>query len=104
MTSEAQPNATPLVSVVIPCYRSAATIEEVVALTRKVLLDQGYDYEFVLVNYGSPDDTFAHIRRLCDADPRVKGIDLVRNFGQHGAIMAGLNVMFLARVCSWTTT
>lgn len=91
MTSEAQPNATLLVSVVIPCYRSAATIEEVVALTRKVLLDQGYDYEFVLVNDGSPDDTFAHIRRLCDADPRVKGIDLVRNFGQHGAIMAGLN-------------
>ncbi len=91
MTAEEQSNGTPLVSVVIPCYRSEATIGEVVELTRKVLLEQGYDYEFVLVNDGSPDNTFARIRELCSADPRIKGIDLVRNFGQHGAIMAGLN-------------
>lgn len=86
--------AAPLcVSVVIPCYRSAQTIGKVVGLTREVLLEAGYDYEFVLVNDGSPDDgaTFAQIRALAQADPRVKGVDLVRNFGQHGAIMAGLH-------------
>ena len=79
------------VSVVIPCYRSEATIAKVVTMTRQVLVDGGYDYEFVLVNDGSPDGTFAQIRALAEADPRVKGIDLVRNFGQHGAIMAGLH-------------
>jgi undecaprenyl-phosphate 4-deoxy-4-formamido-L-arabinose transferase len=79
------------VSVVIPCYRSEQTIRKVVTLTRQVLREQGYDYEFVLVNDGSPDGTFAQIRALAAEDPRVKGIDLIRNFGQHGAIMAGLN-------------
>lgn len=79
------------VSVVIPCYRSEQTVAEVVRLARDVLVREGYGYEFVLVNDGSPDGTFARIRELCAEDPRVKGIDLVRNFGQHGAIMAGLN-------------
>ncbi|MEE8716955.1 MAG: glycosyltransferase family 2 protein [Coriobacteriales bacterium] len=83
---------TPLrVSVVIPCYRSEKTIGKVVRMTREVLVDLGYDYEFVLVNDGSSDQTFARIRELAEEDPRVKGIDLVRNFGQHGAIMAGLS-------------
>jgi len=81
------------VSVVIPCYKSAATIGKVVRMTREELLRGGYGYEFVLVNDGSPDGgaTFAAIRALCEEDPQVKGIDLLRNFGQHGAIMAGLN-------------
>lgn len=81
------------VSVVIPCYRSAQTIGRVVAMTRDELRAAGFDYEFVLVNDGSPDDgaTFRAIRGLCEEDPAVKGIDLIRNFGQHGAIMAGLN-------------
>lgn len=84
--------ATPLtVSVVIPCYRSEQTIGDVVRQTRDELVRAGYNYEFVLVNDGSPDQTFARIRELCAEDPKVKGIDLVRNFGQHGAIMAGLN-------------
>ncbi len=79
------------VSVVIPCYRSEATVGRVVSMARDVLVEGGYDYEFLLVNDGSPDGTFAEIRRLCEQDPKVKGIDLIRNFGQHGAIMAGLN-------------
>ncbi len=79
------------VSVVIPCYRSEKTIAKVVGLTREVLTKLGYDYEFVLVNDGSPDGTFGQIRALAEADPKVKGIDLIRNFGQHNAIMAGLN-------------
>lgn len=78
------------VSVVIPCYFSGKTIAKVVGMTRDVLLDLGYNYEFVLVNDGSTDNTFEEIRRLAQQDSRIKGIDLIRNFGQHGAIMAGL--------------
>lgn len=91
MNQTATPGAPLTVSVVIPCYRSEQTIGDVVELTRAELQRAGYDYEFVLVNDGSPDATFARIRKLCAADPKVKGIDLIRNFGQHGAIMAGLN-------------
>lgn len=79
------------VSVVIPCYYSEATLAKVVSLTRETLVEAGYDYEFILVNDGSTDGTFAEIRRLSSEDWCVKGLDCLRNFGQHNAIMAGLN-------------
>ena len=48
-----------LVSVCIPCYRSAKTLPAVVAELQQVFAaHEGYDYQLVLVNDGSPDDTF----------------------------------------------
>ncbi len=79
-----------LVSVVIPCYYSEGMIEKVVTLTRDEFVAAGYDYEFVLVNDGSTDGTFAAITRLVQADRNVVGIDCAKNLGQHNAIMAGL--------------
>ena len=82
-----------LVSVVIPCYNSQRSIGEVVSLTISEfdMLD-GYECEFVLVNDGSPaDDTYGEICRLAQEYPNVHGINLMRNFGQHNAIMCGLN-------------
>ncbi len=82
-----------LVSVVIPCYNSQRSIGEVVSLTISEFdrLD-GYECEFVLVNDGSPaDDTYGEICRLAQKYPNVHGINLMRNFGQHNAIMCGLN-------------
>lgn len=78
------------ISVVIPCYYSERMIDDVVRMTRIELVNAGYDYEFILVNDGSKDGTFREISKLCAEDERVKGIDLMRNFGQHNAIMAGL--------------
>lgn len=79
-----------LVSFVIPCYRSALTLEKVAAEIRTAMEKlKDYQYEIVLVNDCSPDDTFSVIRKLCEADHRVKGISLARNFGQHAALMAG---------------
>ncbi|MBQ7840733.1 MAG: glycosyltransferase family 2 protein [Lachnospiraceae bacterium] len=81
-----------LVSFVIPCYRSAQTIGGVVeeidtAMSR---LD-AYEYEVILVNDCSPDDTFDAIRKLCEKDGRITGVNLARNFGQHAALMAGFH-------------
>lgn len=78
------------ISVVIPCYYSEKVIADVVSQTRAELVVGGYDYEFVLVNDGSRDKTFQAITGLCEEDSHVKGVDLMRNFGQHNAIMAGL--------------
>ena len=78
------------ISVVIPCYYSEQMIGDVVRQTRTELIDAGHHCEFVLVNDGSKDGTFREISALCDEYPQVKGIDLMRNFGQHNAIMAGL--------------
>lgn len=79
-----------LVSFVIPCYRSAQTIGGVVEeidTTMKGL--SGYEYEIVLVNDASPDDTFEVIRALCAKRKDICGVNLARNFGQHAALMAG---------------
>lgn len=81
-----------LVSFVIPCYRSALTIESVIKEvqdTMKHLTE--YEYEIIMVNDASPDDTFEVIRKLCGIYDNMTGINLARNFGQHGALMAGFH-------------
>lgn len=52
---------------------------------------KSYDYEIILVNDCSPDDTFAVIQKLCGEDKKIKGVNLARNFGQHAALMAGFH-------------
>lgn len=80
-----------LISVVIPCYRSEKTIETVVDEIRNEFARHSeHDYSIVLVNDGSPDDTFGAIKRICAADPKVTGVDLSRNYGQASAKMASL--------------
>ena len=80
-----------LISVIIPCYRSEATIERVVEEAKnEILKREGNDYQFVLVNDCSPDHTFEAIRRICEKDKKVVGVDLGRNYGQGTARMAGL--------------
>ena len=49
------------------------------------------DYEIILVNDASPDNSWEEIVKQCTANPKVKGINLSRNFGQHYAISAGLS-------------
>ena len=79
------------VSIVIPCYNSQATIEKVVDLVMEEFKkDPGYTCEFILVNDHSRDGTFGVIRRLAQDRENVRGIDLLRNFGQHNALMAAL--------------
>ncbi len=51
----------------------------------------GYAYEIVLVNDCSPDDTFEVIKKLCGENNNITGISLAKNFGQHGALMAGFH-------------
>lgn len=79
------------ISFVIPCYRSERTIETVVAEIRDTVSTraQDFDYEVVLVNDCSPDNVWQVIQKLAAADPKIKGICLAKNFGQHSALMAG---------------
>lgn len=80
-----------LVSICIPCYRSEKTLPFVVDEIRQAFAEkEGYDYQIILVNDGSPDDTFGAITRLCGEDPKIIGVDLSRNYGQQSARMAAL--------------
>ena len=80
-------------SVVIPCYRSSATLPELVARLHATLgAESGSpasDYEVVLVVDGSPDDTAAVARGLA-AHAKVRCLELRRNYGQHNALLAGV--------------
>ena len=79
------------ISVCIPCYRSAKTLPVVVGDIREEFGKRGEeDYQIVLVNDGSPDNTFGVIQELCREDGRITGINLSRNYGQPSAKLAAL--------------
>jgi undecaprenyl-phosphate 4-deoxy-4-formamido-L-arabinose transferase len=78
------------VSIVIPIYRGEKTIGRLVHTLASDLAGR-YDLEIVLVNDGSPDNAAAVCRQLATEVPGVKFVNLSRNFGEHNAVMAGLN-------------
>jgi undecaprenyl-phosphate 4-deoxy-4-formamido-L-arabinose transferase len=78
-------------SIVIPVYNGAATIQPLVERLFHLFAGR-FDLEVVLVNDGSPKDNSAEVCRiLAERDDRVLFVDLSRNFGEHNAVMAGLN-------------
>jgi polyisoprenyl-phosphate glycosyltransferase len=79
------------ISVVVPVYRDGGSLNELWDRLRSALTGTCGDFELILVDDGSPDDSWSAIEALASADPRVKGIRLSRNFGQHPAIAAGFD-------------
>lgn len=78
------------VSFVIPCYRSEKTLPDVVEEIKTTMAGLNYEFEIVLVNDCSPDNTFDTIRQIVSENDNILGIDLAKNFGQHCALMAGM--------------
>ena len=79
------------ISFVIPCYRSSETLPKVVEEIKSTMSElHKYEYEIILVNDCSPDDTFETVKKLSLENDNITGIDLAKNFGQHSALMAGL--------------
>lgn len=77
------------VSIVIPVYRGAQSIPQLVPAVRESLAPF-YDLEIILVNDGSPDNSASVCRQLAADFADVKFVNLSRNFGEHNAVMAGL--------------
>ena len=79
-------------SVVIPCYNSEKNIESVLTEIKQVFSDNNiHDYECILVNDCSKDNTFKVLQRLAEENENITAIDLAKNAGQHGALMAGFH-------------
>jgi glycosyltransferase involved in cell wall biosynthesis len=77
-------------SVVIPVYNSSQILPDLVERLGPVL-QANYDrYELILVNDGSRDDSWNIICSLIDIYPWVRGINLMRNYGQHNALLCGI--------------
>lgn len=82
--------ATPSLSVVIPVYNSEASLPQLVGQLRSLLPGIAPEWEVILVNDGSRDASWEVVRALATGDGRVRGIDLMRNFGQHNALLCGV--------------
>lgn len=77
------------ISLVISCYNSDQHITELVKTACSVINDNGkYDYEIILVNDGSKDNTWNAIKELAVANKKILALNLSKNFGQHNALMA----------------
>ena len=86
-----QKNFRAYLSVVIPVYRSQDSLRELYERLKSSLSSISDNFEIILVNDASPDDSWMIIQDLAQNDSRVKGLNLSRNFGQHRAITAGLD-------------
>lgn len=83
--------STKLISVVIPAYNESACVEELARRLQRVFDQQSaYDFEVILVDNGSDDDTFAKLTSIHAQDRRFKVIQLARNFRTDGGVTAGL--------------
>jgi undecaprenyl-phosphate 4-deoxy-4-formamido-L-arabinose transferase len=77
-------------SVVIPVYRSAPLLEELTRRLVRVLDGTGMSYEIIFVDDGSPDGSWQVLRGIRERHPdRVVAVQLMRNYGQHNALMCG---------------
>ena len=78
------------ISFVIPCYRSEKTLPDVIDEIKTTMAEIGHEFEIILVNDSSPDNTFEVIKKIAAENSNILGIDLAKNFGQHCALMAGM--------------
>ncbi len=78
------------ISIVSPVYLAEKIVDELVSKIHEYTATITLDYEIILVEDGSPDNSWKKIEDLCQRDSKLKAIKLSRNFGQHYAITAGL--------------
>jgi len=80
----------PSVSVVIPVFNGSATLPELVRRTKAALESIADETEILLVNDDSRDGSWDEIRRLAATGAGVRGFNLMRNYGQHSALLCGI--------------
>lgn len=78
------------ISVVVPVYNSEGTLDDLLGRLEPVLAGLDCQFEVVLVNDGSHDGSWAAIGRLTQRYGFLRGIDMLRNYGQHNALLCGI--------------
>ena len=82
----------PLFTIVSPVYRAENLLDELVRRIQASMSPLTENYEIILVDDCGPDNSWARIQAQAARDPRIRGVRLSRNFGQHKAITAGLDL------------
>jgi glycosyltransferase involved in cell wall biosynthesis len=80
------------ISVVIPLYNERESLPELCSWIARVMQENGFSYEVILVDDGSTDESWEFIEEKSSADPRFKGIRFQRNYGKSAALNEGFRV------------
>jgi glycosyltransferase involved in cell wall biosynthesis len=88
MLSAAKPDR--IISVIIPFLNESESLEELARQIDLVIGAQAFEYEIVFINDGSTDDGARIVRAMCARDPRIRLVNLMRNFGKASALSAGI--------------
>lgn len=81
----------PLISLIVPVFNEQDVIEIFLDKTSSVMEQAGLDYEYLFVNDGSTDETLAKLIELSAVNPRIRIINLSRNFGKEAGMTAGID-------------
>ncbi len=86
-------NGRKLVTLLVPAYNEHEALPHFYKRIREVMapLEQDYDFELLFVNDGSTDGTLAILEALHSADPRVRYLDMARNYGKETGMLAGFD-------------
>ena len=82
-----------LISIVVPVFHNASSLADLLKELQSVADKNADDrFEFIFVDDGSGDNSFAVLERLASSEPRLTVVKLSRNFGSNPAIMAGMSL------------
>ena len=76
-------------SIVVPLYNEKESLPELTAWIERVMADNGYSYEIILVDDGSRDGSWETIKELSASNPSIRGISFRRNYGKSAALFCG---------------
>ena len=77
-------------SIVIPVYNSQGSLPILVKEIDAVMDREGWEHEIILVNDGSQDESWQVIEELASVYPSIRAFNLMRNYGQHNALLCGI--------------
>ena len=79
----------PTYSIVIPVFQSREIVATTIKETLEVMRERGLLFELILVNDGSRDGSWEVLQSMTTCEPELTAIDLIKNFGQHSALVCG---------------
>ena len=77
------------ISVIVPAFNERESLPELSAWIARVMQENGYSYEVLIVDDGSTDGSWDTVRELAGADPHVHGLRFLRNYGKSAALYCG---------------
>jgi glycosyltransferase involved in cell wall biosynthesis len=81
------------ISIVIPLYNEEESLPELAAWIRKVMEENDFTYEIIMIDDGSKDNSWQVIKKLQHENPNIKGIKFRRNYGKSAALYSGFDVV-----------